>query len=75
MPRLHLPLLPLPFLAVVVAFSACSSRPGDPAVRVIPEAVALAPAPAAPTPSPAPPRGEDAPSDEEVRAFEGPVAK
>jgi hypothetical protein len=77
MPRLYLPLLPLPVLAVVVAFSACGSRPGEPASRVIPEAVALAPAAAVAPPPPAvlPPAGEEPPSAEEVRAFEAPVAK
>jgi hypothetical protein len=75
MPRLHLPLLPLPVLAAAVAFAACSSRPGEPTTRVIPEAVAVAPATLAQPPAPAPPTGDDAPSDEEVRAFERPVAK
>lgn len=75
MPRVYLPLLPLPVLALVVAFSACGSRPGEPATRVIPEAVALVPAPAVAPPAPPPPAGEDAPSEEEVRAFERPVAK
>lgn len=78
MPRLYLPLLPLPVLAAVVAFSACGSR-GEPATRVIPEAVALAPLPAEAAPRPTtparPPVGDDAPSPEEVRAFERPVAK
>lgn len=77
MPRVYLPLLPLPVLAAVVAFSACSRpRTDEPATHVIPQAVALVPAPtlAAP-PAAAPPSGEDAPSEEEVRAFEAPVAK
>ena len=77
MPRVYLPLLPLPVLAVIVAFSACTrSRSDEQATHVIPQAVALAPAPilAAP-PAPAPPSGEDAPSEEEVRAFGAPVAK
>lgn len=75
MPRLHLPLLPLPALAAAVAFAACSSRPGEPTTRVIPEAVAAAPSSAVPPPAPAPPTGDDAPSEDEVRAFERPVAK
>jgi hypothetical protein len=76
MPRVYLPLLPLPVLAVVVAFSACGSR-GEPGAHLIPPAAALTPAPAlaAPPPTPQPPTGENAPSDEEVRAFERPVAK
>jgi hypothetical protein len=78
MPRVYLPLLPIPVLAIVAAFSACGSRSGEPAARVIPEAVALVPAAAAAAPAapaPQPPAGEDTPSDEEVRAFERPVAK
>ncbi len=75
MPRVLLPLLPIPVLAAVVAFSACSRTHGeDPAVHVIPPPVALAPA-AAPAPTPATPTGDDAPSAEEVRAFERPVPK
>lgn len=82
MPRTYLPLLPLPVLAAVVAFSACGSG-GEPSTRVIPAAVALAPAPppaappAAPavTPAPRPPTGDDAPSAEELRAFARPVPK
>ena len=78
MPRVYLPLLPLPVLAVIVAFSACTrSRTDEQATHVIPQAVALAPAPtraAPPAPAP-PPSGEDAPSEEEVRAFAAPVAK
>lgn len=79
MPRVYLPLLPLPVLAAVVAFSACSRpRTDEQATHVIPQAVALAPAPALagpPAPPAAAPAGEDAPSEEEVRAFEAPVAK
>lgn len=79
MPRVFLPLLPIPILAVVAAFSACGSRE-EPATRLIPPAVALAPAPAAPVrgpagPAPAAPAADDAPSAEEVRAFERPVPK
>jgi hypothetical protein len=78
MPRVYLPLLPLPVLAFVVAFSACSRpRTDEPATHVIPQAVALAPSPAPASPPPAAPApsGDDAPSEEEVRAFEAPVAK
>jgi hypothetical protein len=79
MPRIYLPLLPLPVLAVVVAFSACSGSHGDePALRVIPQASALTPAPRPGSPTvgaPPSPDGDDAPSAEEVQAFERPVAK
>jgi hypothetical protein len=77
MPRIYLPLLPLPVLAVVVAFSACSrTRTDEQATHVIPQAVALGPGPAlAAPPAPAAPSGEDAPSEEEIRAFAAPVAK
>jgi hypothetical protein len=79
MPRIYLPLLPLPILAVIVAFSACS-RAGEetPATRLIPQAAALPPAPSpaqVPAVVPAAPTGDDAPSAEEVRDFERPVAK
>jgi hypothetical protein len=77
MPRVYLPLLPLPVLAAVVAFSACGSR-SDPAPHVIPPVAALVPAPAvAPPapPAPQPPTGDDAPSEDELRAFQRPVAK
>lgn len=75
MPRAYLSLLPLPVLAVLVAFSACSRSHGEePAVHVIPPAAAFAAA-AAPAPLPAPPAGPDAPSDAEVQAFERPVPK
>lgn len=78
MPRVYLPLLPLPVLAVLAAFSACGTRPGEATSRIIPEAVALVPAPAIAPPAPpvpATPTGDDAPSAEELRAFERPVAK
>ena len=74
--RVHLPLLPLPILAAIVAFSACSSPPADrPATQVIPPAVGLAAAAPAPLPVPAAPTGDDAPSDEELHAFQRPVPK
>ena len=75
MPRVYLPLLPLPVLAAVVAFSACSSRHAEPpAPQVIPPAAAVAQAPA-PLPVPAAPVGEDAPSEQELREFRRPVPK
>ena len=74
MKRVYLPILPLPVLAALVAFSACSkTRTEEPASRIVPPAAALAPAPAPSGPPPAP--AEDPPSEEEVRAFERPVAK
>lgn len=76
MPRVYLPLLPLPVLAAVFAFSACSSPPADgPATQLIPAAVALAPPAPAPLPVPAAPVGADAPSEDELRAFSRRVAK
>jgi hypothetical protein len=78
MRHVHLPLLPLPVLAAVVAFSACSgSRTDEAATRVIPPAaLAAAAAPPAPVPPvPSVPSGADAPSDEEVLVFERPVPK
>ncbi len=82
MPRVYLPLLPIPVLAVLVAFSACSSsRTDEPASRLIPPAVALVPAPSTPapaaaaTPAPVAPTGENAPTEDEIRVFRRPVAK
>ena len=77
MRSVYLPLLPLPVLAAVVAFAACSSKPGDePTTRIVPPAVALAPA-VSPRPAvaPAPPTGEDAPSEQELQEFQRPVRK
>ncbi len=81
--RVHLPLLPLPVLAVVVAFSACSKpRSDEPAVHVIPpaapyaaltEAKPAAPADAKPTVAAAP--ADPAPSAQDVKEFERPVLK
>ncbi len=82
--RVHLPLLPLPVLAVVVAFSACSRPPSaEPAVHVIPPAAPYAAAVAAP--APAAPEGskatvaaapaDAAPSAEDIKEFERPVLK
>ncbi|HEX9241906.1 MAG TPA: hypothetical protein VF875_05635 [Anaeromyxobacter sp.] len=77
MRSVYLPLLPLPVLAAVVAFSACSSsRTDEPTTRVVPPAVALAaPAPARPSLAPAPLAPADEPSEQEVREFQRPVPK
>jgi hypothetical protein len=83
MRAVYLPLLPLPVLAAVVAFAACSSsRTDEPTTRIVPPAVALAPsvalAPAAtprPSVTPTPPVGENAPSEQELQEFHRPVAK
>jgi hypothetical protein len=75
MSRPWLTLLPLPALAAFLAVSACSgSRSEEPAVHVIPPPAAVAPAKAA-SPVPAAPIAENAPSEEEVRAFQRPVPK
>jgi hypothetical protein len=79
MRSVYLPLLPLPVLAAIVAFSACSSRTDEPTTRVIPPATTLAPAPppapAAHAPVAAAPTGDDAPSEQEIREFQRPVRK
>jgi hypothetical protein len=77
MPRAYLPLLPIPVLAVLVAFSACSSKTDEPASHLIPPAVALAPPPpaAAATPAPTAPTGDNAPSEQELHEFQRPVPK
>ncbi len=81
MPRVYLPLLPLPVLAVLVAISACTRTKTDEVSHVIPPpalaALATAERPAAPAqaaPSPAAPK-DDAPSADEVKEFEKPVRK
>lgn len=82
----HLPLLPLPVLAVLVAISACTKpRPEEVSHLVPPPLPALAafapaPAPAGPPPAAAPVAeatapAEEAPSPEEVAAFERRVPK
>lgn len=79
MTRIYLPLLPVPVLALAVAFSACSRPHGEEsATHLIPPA-AVAPAPpaggglaAAPATRP---DAEDPPSAEEIREFERPVPK
>lgn len=86
MPRTHLPLLPLPVLAVIFAVAACSRpRSDEPVAHVIPtaspyfEAAGATPdsAPAHPTSiAAAPMAGDDeTPSGDEVKAFERTVAK
>jgi hypothetical protein len=79
MPRVYLPLLPIPVLAMIVAFSACSrTRSEEPVTHLIPPPAPYA-APAASTPAPmanaAPLAVDDAPSEEEVKAFERHVGK
>jgi hypothetical protein len=91
MPRLYLPLVPVAVLAAIVAASACSKRhaeEGD-TLRVVPPPAAAyaaepSPADAAAVPKPllasasggAKAKGADpAPTAEEVKAFEAPVAK
>ena len=81
MPRVYLPLLPLPALAVLVAISACSKPTSEEVRHVIPPATLAAlapePKPAAPAAAPAPAEApkDEAPSAEEVKAFEKPVRK
>ncbi len=81
MPRVYLPLLPLPALAVLVAISACTKPRSEEVSHVIPPpalaALATDAKPAAPpeaAPAPAAPKDEP-PSAEEVKAFEKPVRK
>jgi len=81
MPRVYLPLLPLPALAVLVAVSACSKPRSEEMSHVIPPpafaALAAEAKPAAPAAPPAPAAApkDEAPSAEEVKAFEKPVPK
>jgi hypothetical protein len=81
MPRVYLPLLPLPVLAVLVAISACTKAKSEEVSHVIPPpafaALATTEKPAAPSeaaPAPAATKDE-APSAEEVKEFEKPVRK
>ncbi len=81
MPRVYLPLLPLPVLAVLVAVSACTRTKTEEVSHVIPPPAlaAMAPvekpaAPSAAVPAPAAPK-DDAPSADEVREFEKRVPK
>ncbi len=84
MPRVYLPLLPLPALAVLVAISACQKPRSEEVSHLIPPATLAALAPEATPQAPGPvaaaaPSGDapkdDAPSAEEVKAFEKPVRK
>ncbi len=81
MPRVYLPLLPLPALAVLVAISACTKTKSEEVSHVIPPpalaALSTAEKPAAPAVAAAAPAAskEDAPSADEVKAFEKPVRK
>jgi hypothetical protein len=81
MPRVYLPLLPLPALAILVAFSACAKPRSEEVSHVIPPptfaALAAEPKPSAPAAAPAPAEAakEEAPSADEVRAFEKKVRK
>jgi hypothetical protein len=80
MPRVYLPLLPLPALAILVAISACNKPRSEEVSHVVPPPVeALAEArpasPPAATPALAAAPKDDAPSAEEVKAFERPVRK
>ncbi len=80
MPRVYLPLLPLPVLAVLVAISACAKAKSEEVSHVIPPpalaAFATTEKPAAPVAAPAPAATKDeAPSAEEVKEFEKPVRK
>ena len=79
MPRVYLPLLPLPALAVLVAISACTKPRSEEVSHVIPPPVAALAeskptALAVPAPAPAPAK-EEAASAEEVTAFEKKVRK
>jgi hypothetical protein len=77
MPRLYLPLLPLPALALLAAVSCSRPRSEEPATRVVPPPAPYAePAAreaAAAAAAPRPP--EEPASAQEVKEFERPVAK
>lgn len=78
MPRIYLPLLPIPALAAVLALSCSRTRSEEPATHVIPPATAYvepaarnaAVAAAAPRPA-----ADEPPSADEVKAFDRRVAK
>jgi hypothetical protein len=76
----YLPLLPVPVLAVVVAFAACSApHSAEPPARVVPPALALSATPS-PTQGPAAapaggPVQDEPPTADDVAAFERHVAK
>ncbi len=78
MPRIYLPLLPLPVLAVLVAVSACSKPHTEEAgVHLIPPPAPLVASAAAADPKAPPPAepADEKPTPEEVKAFERPVKK
>ena len=83
MPRVYLPLLPLPALAILVALSACNEPRSEevshlippPPVETLAEAKPTAPAASLTAAAPAEPPKDEAPSVEEVKAFEKPVRK
>ncbi len=75
MPRIYLPLLPIPALAAVLALSCSRTRSEEPATHVIPPATAYV-EPAARNAAAAPrPAADEPPSADEVKAFERRVAK
>ncbi len=77
MPRVYLPLLPIPVLAAIVAFSACSRSRDEAATHVIPPASGyVEPAARNAAEAAAAPRAPaEPPSADEVKAFERPVLK
>jgi len=78
MPRVYLPLLPLPVLALIVAFSACSrSRTEDAATHVIPPATSYSEPAArnAAEAAVAPSAPAEPPSADELNAFARPIPK
>ncbi len=83
MPRVYLPLLPLPVLAVLVAASACSKPRSEETTHVIPPpAPYVLPASAKPAPllaaAPADTRAapsDEAPTTEDLKEFDRPVLK
>ena len=77
MPRVYLSLIPIPVLAAIVAFSACSRSRDEAATHVIPPATAYTePAARAAAEAAAAPRAAaEPPSADEVKAFERPVPK
>lgn len=82
MPRVYLPLLPLPALALVVAVAACTRSSSEETTRIIPPPAPYV-APVAEAQRPAPEAAtvarssaaEQAPSEEDVKEFERGVGK
>jgi hypothetical protein len=80
MNRVHLPLLPLPVLAAIVAASACSKARTEETTQLIPPAV-TAPAPAVEAKAPEPKLAvasrtdDDKPTAQDVKEFERRVRK